>query len=93
MFPHGDWTTVTTFIFRSPMGKMEKNETSGHYAGWVIIIGATNSSGLQLFRVSLRQWYLRRERGGQVAGGVQLRTAEPAPGSCVNSSIWIGEQR
>jgi hypothetical protein len=65
----------------------------GNTPGWVIIM-VLLTVVLQLFREGIaRQWYLRRERGGQVAGGVQLRTAEPAPGSCLFLMIWIGEQR
>jgi hypothetical protein len=45
---------------------------------------ATNSSGLQLFREGIATTMVLTSREGrQVAGGVQLRTAEPAPGSCL----------
>jgi hypothetical protein len=53
---------------------------------------ATNSSGLQLFRrVSLRQWYLRRERGGRSL--VEFNSGQRNQRRvlvCEFSLIWIG---
>jgi hypothetical protein len=81
MFPHMGIGRHYFYISK-PMGVGDKMREVGntHWVGNIIVL--LTVVVLQLFRVSLRQWYLRRERG-QVAGGVQLRTAEPAPGSCL----------
>jgi hypothetical protein len=44
---------------------------------------ATNSSGFTALPGGYHDSGTYVARGRQVAGGVQLRTAEPAPGSCL----------